>query len=253
MVGQPSPDAKALYNANYGIAIQISFRYDTIRNTLHFAIASIHSHDTDTGRNMARIRVIYLEESSNLEEDIYDARDHSSVGRIAQKTTAELKQHFNCTRRSSRGRRPMGKLLFYRLVKGGNVAAVAKVLDDLKVNDPFLHTVVLLGETEANLQSQNPNCLLNCNNCLALSAIYLLILLPICILLTPIFYIVHSWTHSASSQQAISRDVKLPLLFAALSSDVDVVRLFLERHSNILKASDESECNVFHYLADLSR
>lgn len=67
----------------------------------------------------------------------------------------------------------MGKLLFYRLVKGGNVAAVAKVLDVLEVNDPFLHTVVLLGEAEANLQSQNPNYLLDCNSCLALSVIYL--------------------------------------------------------------------------------
>lgn len=122
---------------------------------------------------MVRIRVLPLEESSNLEEDIYDG--HCSLGRIAQKTTADLKQYFNCTRRSSRGRRPMGRLLFYRLVEGGNVAAVAKVLDVLEVNDPFLHTVVLLGEPEANLQSQNPNYLLDCNSCLALSVIYLLI------------------------------------------------------------------------------
>lgn len=148
----------------------------------------------------------------------------------------------------------MNKLLFYRLLMGGNVPLVLRILDSIKDSDPLLHRCLLLGKAEVIRKPINAenHLMLRCFNFIASVFVYFIFLLPSYLLMTPIFYIIHFMTYSWGLQCKTSDNIRLPLLFAALSNNANLVQLFSEYQPTILTSTDQTGCNIFHYLAHLS-
>ena len=184
--------------------------------------------------------------------------EHSWDG-LCIKATEELRNYFGIKqstfiRRSDSSVSGMSKLLFYRLIMGGNVPLVLRILDSIKDSDPLLYRCLLLGKAEVSRQTINTdsNFFVRCSKVVVTLFIYLIVLLPSYLFLTPIFYIVHFVTYSWNIQCKGSDDIRLPLLFAALSNNVHLVQVFCEYQPTILTATDQNGCNIFHYLAHLS-
>ena len=166
-------------------------------------------------------------------------------------TVEELIGYFGDQKTSGRNLKSndMKRLMFYRLVKGGKVGSVSKVLDSILYNKS-LHECALTGkepESTGNSEWYTKSAVIVALNIL----VYVLMGIVVCCL-TPIFYLVHSITCNRASGRGITKKIHLPLMFAVMSSNVEMVKLFAERKRNILACVDNSGFSIFHYLADLS-
>ncbi|KAK2152440.1 hypothetical protein LSH36_328g00021 [Paralvinella palmiformis] len=73
------------------------------------------------------------------------------------------------------------------------------------------------------------------------------------IILTPVFYIIHTLIHVSiqSRKRRLDACVRLPLAFALLSQEEEMVELFLRRGCQITWPDTEGN-TIYHYLADVS-
>ena len=176
------------------------------------------------------------------------SRKRLSVGddAITVEAVKELVTYFD-TRKLSESN-DMKRLLFYRLVKGGNIGSVSKVLDSILCNKS-LHECALTGKKpEASNNSERHTQ----SVVVALNILVYVILAIIFGVITTVFYMFHSITCNRASGRGIAKKIHLPLMFAVMSSNVEMVKLFAERKRNILACVDISGFSIFHYLADLS-
>ena len=142
----------------------------------------------------------------------------------------------------------MKQLMFYQLVQGGNVPGVKIILEFLQsTNKPLLESVLTGNESTDRVSLENPSKLTTFVNC----CVYILMAILFTVL-TPVFYGVHWITCTSNNGRGIMETNHLPLMFAVMSSNVKMVKLFAERKRNILACVDNSGFSIFHYLADLS-
>ena len=139
---------------------------------------------------------------------------------------------------------------FYKLVLGGNVDEVTRVVDYMNENG-MTDTLdwLLKKETAQNRSS----C--SCSPArLFLIRIYMfLCLLFVTVVITPVFYMAHILSVSLlnRTQRRISKRSNLPLALAVFSRSREMIEYFISIGVDIQQTDDEGN-NVFHYIADLS-
>lgn len=145
------------------------------------------------------------------------------------------------------------KTMFFRIVMCGNTNVANQVLNHVKEskNEESEELYKWLTKTPCT-NNQCPPEKIN-------KFLKFMFLIPVWIILTPIFYLFHSFINAIlTSKQAakyfsISDPEKLdfPLAFAVFSEEYEMVKLFLNHGVNI-DDKDTKGNNVMHYIADLS-
>ena len=139
---------------------------------------------------------------------------------------------------------------FYKLVLGGNVDEVTRVVDYMNANGMTDTLNWLLKKETAQKHS---SC--SCSSArLFLIRIYMfLCLLFVTVVITPVFYMAHMLSVSLlnRTQRRISKRSNLPLALAVFSRSQDMIKYFISIGVDIQQTDDEGN-NVFHYIADLS-
>ena len=170
------------------------------------------------------------------------------------------------------GRRKDGrqKSKAFLLIRGGNVYFIRKLIHFLKRNGLRQELRWLLGtdrshklrgQRRAGVRCQQEGLSANMGSrervpcttrmCHFFGFMFIFIWY---VILTPIFYAVHSIVHQiymSNCWKRPSQNADLPLFYALLSENPNMVRLFLENGSSSL-SQDKDGNNVYHYLADLS-
>ena len=134
--------------------------------------------------------------------------------------------------------------LFYDMVLSGNIAAAKQILLHLEQNGMRKHLQWLL---DLELKQER-----TCSRLLHLPVG--IILLIFWIILTPLFYLIHSLVISVadSTLRGLSRDTRLPLAFAAMSVDQQSMVALFKSYGVPINSVDQGGNNVFHYLVDFS-
>ena len=139
---------------------------------------------------------------------------------------------------------------FYKLVLGGNVDEVTRVVDYMNANGM---TDTLDWMLKKETVQKHSSC--SCSSArLFLIRIYMfLCLLFVTVVITPVFYMAHILSVSLlnTTQRRISDKSNLPLALAIFSQSPEMIKYFLSIGVNIQQVDDDAN-NVFHYIADLS-
>ena len=141
--------------------------------------------------------------------------------------------------------------LFFKIVLAGNVRVVSHVLDKLqeKEKTDVVNWLLMKGKKQkATQMSKRDTMMLH-----AMQVVMYLIFAFVSVILSPVFYMIHSFTTEmfSKSKHRLAANISLPLAFAAFSKDEDMMKFFLTKGVNI-KTSDLDRNTVFHYIADLS-
>ena len=147
--------------------------------------------------------------------------------------------------------------LFFKLVRGGNVSMVTQTLEYMtahRLNDAM--TWALSPDTEYRPESPRQEPTRSTGYTQArrlLRVVVFAVLWIVSVIVTPVFYILHatSCTLVSGFVGRISHNPDLPLLFAVLSENADMVRLFLQ-YGVSPRCTDRHGNTVYHYLADIS-
>ena len=139
---------------------------------------------------------------------------------------------------------------FFRIVKGGNVKFVEEVLEYLHNNNMHTELAWCLGDPRL---WKSDEYRLRCVDGL-LHVLWFFFLFVATVILTPIFYMVHTLVHVGIQSRKARLDtcVKLPLAFALLSQEEEMVELFLRRGCQVTWPDSEGN-TIYHYLADVSQ
>ncbi len=143
--------------------------------------------------------------------------------------------------------------VLFRLVLGGSVGLVRAILEYMR--DSHMEEE-LAWATGVKQHTMNNNIYKTSgwrwfNHILRF--ITFLILWAIFAISTPVFYLLHAVICRITTKLSarISKKPKLPLVFAVLSGNVDMVKLFLQ-FGTTLDSCDSQGNNIYHYLADKS-
>ena len=172
--------------------------------------------------------------------------DHSNSSMV---TECLAKQAVEIYRQGKKG---LMDTHFYKVVLGGNVDEVKRIVECMKENGMTACLNWLL--KKETVQSIKDSTCSYISAKLFLKRIYMfLCLLLITIVISPVFYMVHilSVTLLNRTQRRISVKCNLPLALAVFSQNRDMVKYFLSIGIDIEHVDSESN-NVFHYIADLS-
>ena len=141
---------------------------------------------------------------------------------------------------------------FYKLVLGGNVDEVTRVVDYMNENG-MTDTLDWLLKKETAAAQKHSSC--SCSSArLFLIRVYMfLCLLFVIVVITPVFYMVHILSVSLlnRTQRRISKRSNRPLALAVFSRSREMIEYFISIGVDIQQKDDEGN-NVFHYIADLS-
>lgn len=138
---------------------------------------------------------------------------------------------------------------------GGSTAHVSNVITNLKASTSsddakLLHW--LMGSDPNNIKVKTRGQYFSkIGKCI--------LLIPLWIILTPLFYAVHALINGLLNSRQIYRpfslsifeNIDFPLAFAVLSGNEKMVKLFLE-HGILIDSKDMQGYNVIHYLSDIS-
>ncbi len=148
--------------------------------------------------------------------------------------------------------------VFFQLVRGGNVGLVTQVLEYMKENRLRDEMIWAVGESRASvyrnsIAQRKLMWRLWKHVRRALRVLLFLVLWGAMTLLSPVFYALHAFSCVTISRLCgrISKRPDLPLLFAVLSENADMVRLFLQ-YGISPRCTDRHGNTVYHYLADIS-
>ena len=138
---------------------------------------------------------------------------------------------------------------FFNIVLGGNVHLVKSVLYYLKIKRMDTELAWILGTDFVQEDAEYCSASRKLLNWL-LFFIWVLLF----IVLTPVFYTFHVIIFSAhlATRGRMSQMVDLPIVFAVLSEDPEMVSVILTAGCQIHSQDSEGN-NVYHYLADLSQ
>ena len=143
--------------------------------------------------------------------------------------------------------------VFFRLVLGGNVDLVREILQYLRENHLEEELAWATGVQKLTLNNNRHKI----NNSRTLNQILrvatFIVLWVIFAISTPVFYVLHAIICRITTKLSarISRKPQLPLVFAVLSGNADMVKLFLQ-FGTTLDSCDSQGNNLYHYLADKS-
>ncbi len=146
--------------------------------------------------------------------------------------------------------------VFFRLVWGGNVRLVRQCLDYMRENhlDEELSWATGMQQSPVNnrIKRKRKNQSNRRINQL-LRGVLFLVLWVIFAISTPIFYPLHAIIYRIAIKLSlkISKNPKLPLVYAVLSGNLEMVRLFLQ-FGTTLDSCDSQGNNLYHSLADKS-
>ena len=146
--------------------------------------------------------------------------------------------------------------LFYKIVAGGGVDIVSQVISTLKSSGKrgdsgLLHWLMGDGLANVKVKQRGDSCKV------FLKGVFLV---PLWIILTPVFYLVHGICNNLLSNSFIMslcsiskyEHLDFPIAFAVFSANKNMVELFL-KHGRSFDDRDSRGNNVLHYVADLSR
>ena len=138
---------------------------------------------------------------------------------------------------------------FFRIVKGGNVRFVREILEHLNVNDMKAELAWCLGDPSFRFGKRHSSACLGS----LVHGFWFMFLFTMTIILTPVFYIVHTLVHESimTTRKKLDDIVKLPLAFALLSQEEEMVALFLQYGCQVTWPDSEGN-TIYHYLADVS-
>ncbi len=139
---------------------------------------------------------------------------------------------------------------FFRLVLGGNVDLIREILEYMRDNHKEEELAWATGVEQASLTDRR--CKKRRSKGL-LRFLTFLLLWVIFAVSTPVFYPLHAIISRMTTNLSarISKKPKLPLVYAVLSGNVDMVRLFLQ-FGTTLDSCDSQGNNLYHYLGDKS-
>ena len=146
--------------------------------------------------------------------------------------------------------------LFFKIVTGGTSNLISQVITSLKSSGEREDTDLLqwlIGQDNGNVEVKQ-------RGQLCIIILKAILVIPLWIILTPIFYLVHGILYGLMNSSfvfsitSISKydHLDFPLAFAVLSTNEEMVKLFMINGIG-LDCNDSRGNNVFHYLADLSR
>ncbi len=143
--------------------------------------------------------------------------------------------------------------ILFRLVLGGNVGLVRAILEYMRDNhmDEELAWATGVKQHPMNNNIYKTSGWKWFNH--TLRFITFLVLWAIFAISTPVFYLLHAVICRITTKLSarISRRPQLPLVFAVLSGNVEMVKLFLQ-FGTTLDSCDSQGNNFYHYLADKS-
>ena len=147
------------------------------------------------------------------------------------------------------------RTLFFKIVTAGTTDLISQVITTLKSGKKDDTTLLkwLLGNNRGNVEG-NPKR----SSCLVF--LKCLFMIPLWIISTPFFYLMHGILNGLLNSEFIFSKTSIskfdhldfPLAFAVLSTNQEMVKLFM-RHGTEIDCKDRDRNNIFHYIADLSR
>ncbi len=165
------------------------------------------------------------------------------------RTITDIKKHADkaCGNYSSVNKRDT---LFFRLVLGGNESLIQEILEHMRENQLEEELAWATGAEQTPL---NYTIHKNRRRKSCYRFVTFLVLWFIFAISTPVFYLLHAIICRITTKLSarISRKPTLPLVFAVLSGNVEMVKLFLQ-FGTTLDSCDSQGNNLYHYLADKS-
>ena len=151
--------------------------------------------------------------------------------------------------------RDLQSTTFYRVVLGGNVTFTKAVLDILSAEEDRSEFEWLIQPREKKLRTDfyQQKCGIR-KVCMAFARMLLFMFLSLVFLLaTVFFYSVHNflYAHRMQKRKRLFHHIELPMAFAALSGNKDMILLFKDFGVDLAQR-DPNLNNVFHYISDMS-
>ncbi|NPA76250.1 MAG: hypothetical protein GXN93_00665, partial [Candidatus Diapherotrites archaeon] len=142
---------------------------------------------------------------------------------------------------------------FFQIVTGGNVTFVKQVVAYLKENGMRAELQWIFGRTDRHSEQlqrhrQHQSMLVAVVNRLLFFLVFFAYIGT-----SPLFYVWHAILHNVylGLRRKSSKEADLPLIFALLSEEKEMVQLFLDNGASI-HSQDGHGNNIYHYLADIS-
>ncbi|KAK2144495.1 hypothetical protein LSH36_751g01047 [Paralvinella palmiformis] len=142
---------------------------------------------------------------------------------------------------------------FFQIVTGGNVRFVKRVVSYLKDNAMHAELQWIFGDAECPFQRLKKNRERQSVLMAIFNRLMFLFVLFLYVGTSPLFYVWHAILHNAylGLRRKSSKEADLPLIFALLSEEKEMVQLFLDNGASVHSQDDHGN-NIYHYLADIS-